>query len=71
MPAQQGSPIFPQAPPEQPPALHWVPSEQALPLITHIGVAPARRSQQPPPAQELPSQHGWPGPPHIWQRDVV
>jgi hypothetical protein len=36
--------------------------EQLPPPATHL---PATWSQQPPLAQTLPSQHGWPAPPQV------
>jgi len=64
-PEQQGSPAWPHAPPMQPPATQ-VPRlfEQAPLAATQVPPLPFRLlSQQPPPAQALPAQHGWPLPP--------
>ena len=56
---QQASPAFPQLPAAHPPALHWVPFEQAEPLITHTGNLPLTAwSQQPPLPHTLPWQQG-------------
>lgn len=66
-PAQAGCPSFPQnntpetqPPPEQVPA----PRPQVAPEPMQVRLL---LSQQPPPAQTLPWQHGWPGPPHAPQ----
>lgn len=58
---QHAWPILPHAPAMQPPFEHipWVPG-QAEPLATQVMLLV---SQQPPLAQLLPSQQGWPGPP--------
>ena len=54
---------MPQVPPWQPLMLQvpWVPG-QALPEATQVRLL---LSQQPPLAQVLPSQQGWPGPPQV------
>ncbi|MFO0654493.1 MAG: hypothetical protein U0787_05380 [Polyangia bacterium] len=61
-PVQQAWPILPQVPDWQPLFVHMpsVPG-QAAPLAMQVRLL---LSQQPPFAQLLPSQHGWPGPPH-------
>ena len=68
LPAQHASPIWPHVPPWQPPAVHVPPcaAAHAAPASTHVSL-----SQQPPPAQTFPSQHGCPAPPHVAQRPAL
>lgn len=64
-PLQAGCPKRPHAPPWQPPLAHSpLPFEHTAPGAAHRLVL---LSQQPPPAQALPLQQGWPGPPHALQ----
>lgn len=58
---QQVDPCVPHVPPEQPPLVHMprLP-EHAVPEATQV---PA--TQQPPPLQSFPSQHGWFVPPQL------
>lgn len=59
-PPQQGSPIAPQLPLQVPAEqVPEPPPPQLSPLATQV-----LSMQQPPPPQVLPSQHGWPVPPH-------
>jgi hypothetical protein len=60
---QHASPRLPQVPFMQPPSLQTpCPAEQAPAGATQVCVL---LSQQPPPEQTLPSQHGSRGPPHV------
>lgn len=63
LPAQHAWPISPHAPLMHPPAVHVpCPPPHAPAGATQRWLDP---SQQPPPEQKFPSQHGWLAPPHV------